>query len=528
MFHRIAFLAAAIAVATPQAADALDPQRVNSQYVISKWGGSLPSASIHALAQTPDHYLWLGTPVGPVRFDGADFTVFDAHSAPAFTDGGVARLAVGQDGSLYLGTTSGTILRFSRDAFMRLGDQVPVGTSFPSSLLAARDGSLWIGLPGHAVRRWYGGQVSTFAPMRSMQAPLAMTEDPEGRIWIGTRGQGLMTFDHGNVQRQSLTNDSVQALRFDHGGALWIGTPHGLLRFQGGRIERFTRRNGLSHDDVSVILEDRDRNLWVGTSGGGLNRLSHGQWTHLTSREGLSDNDIRCLLEDHEGNLWVGTADGLNCLSDGRFITYGRLEGLREPAVSAVAAAAQGGAWLGLASGQVARLRNGTIERIDLPPGVGREAILALHEMRDGSLWLAQDNARVFRLQRGVITEHTPRGVPEDEKVRAFFEDDQGPIFLVAVLGPARIREGRFVPMAPAPRPGLLRYPHAALRDSEGTLWVCDLHGLARLKDGQWRLFTSRDGLPSNRARWACAELNPAAPRQQAPRGRTRCRARPP
>jgi signal transduction histidine kinase/streptogramin lyase len=499
-------VAAALALAllaTP--VRALDPRRAASQYVLTKWGATLPSTTIHAVLQTRDRHVWLGTTVGLVRFDGAEFVVFNALNTPGFADGGVSCLAEGVDGTLFLGTTAGTVLLLKDGVFSSV--PAPVGTAFVTSLLAARDGSLWIGLPGHDTLRWSGGRVLRSPALHGIQGPLAMVEDGREGIWIGTRLNGLLRYQRDALERAMPATDRIQALRLDRSGSLWIGTPHGLLCLRDGRLRRYTRRDGLSSDDISSLLEDRDGNLWVGTRGGGLNRLSGGRWSRLTTDQGLSDDDVRSLLEDHEGNVWVGTADGLNCLSDGRFITYGRLEGLSEPGVSAVAPSSNGGVWLGFESGRIGRLQDGRVEYFRLPTGVGREAALALHEARDKSLWIAQDNARVFRLKDGALSEHTPVNLEEEFKVRTISEDEQGPLFWVSVMGPARIRDRRAIPAEPVtPRRRFLRYAHAVYDDGKETTWVCDLFGLARFRAGKWRRFTTKDGLPHNRVRSASLE----------------------
>ena len=42
----------------------------------------LPQNSVHAIAQTRDGYLWVGTREGLARFDGVRFTVVDEAAAP--------------------------------------------------------------------------------------------------------------------------------------------------------------------------------------------------------------------------------------------------------------------------------------------------------------------------------------------------------------------------------------------------------------------------------------------------------------
>ena len=483
----------------------LDPKRETSQYVITRWGaGALPSNTIRALVQTNDRRLWLGTAAGLVRFDGADFVLFTSGNAPSLEEGGVSRLARGQDGSLYIGTSAGAVLRYA-DGVVTPTELGP-GNADVSALLAASDGSLWVSMWGHDTLRLLGRQRIGHPEMRGMRAPLAMVEDRHGVVWIGTRSQGLMRYENGAFTHHEVTRDQIQALCLDHTGALWIGTPHGLLRLRGDDVDRFGTKEGLSHPNVSALLEDRDGNLWIGTAGG-LNRLRDGKWSRLTTLEGLSDEDVRCLLEDHEGNLWVGTADGLTGLSDGRFVTHGRFEGLPEPAVSAITSAAGGGAWVGLESGRVALLKDGTAREFALPAGVGPEAVRALHETRDGALWIAQDNGRLFRLKDGQASEHTPVGVPADWKVRSIGEDDEGAVFNVACLGPARIRNRRFIALLDdTPKRAFLRFPHAAFRDGKGTTWICDLYGLVRLRGTEQRVYNTADGLPHNRVRWASLE----------------------
>ena len=43
----------------------------------------LPQNTVQALVQTRDGFVWLGTEVGLVRFDGNGFQVFDKNSTPA-------------------------------------------------------------------------------------------------------------------------------------------------------------------------------------------------------------------------------------------------------------------------------------------------------------------------------------------------------------------------------------------------------------------------------------------------------------
>ena len=477
---------------------ALDSERQPSQYALTKWGaGQLPGPGVNAVVQGHDRYLWLGTNAGLVRFDGARFVLHDSRNTPTFGEGGVTCLTVAPDGALFFGTTSGALMQLKKSEFHRLEHRN--GTGVTSVILAARDGVLWFSLQGRPVYQWAGqGKARSMAKYLDNMGTVALAEDPHGAIWIGTNRDGLVRIENGKFTPFPVTRDAIQALRFDRAGALWIGTPHGLLRHRNGRVDRFTEKDGLAHDNVSAILEDSDGNLWVGTSGGGLSRLSNGRWSRLTTADGLSDDDVRSLLEDHEGNLWVGTADGLNCLSDARFMSYGRTEALRNHAATVVVPARDGGVWIGTSSGGVMRLKDDRVEHYDLPAGLGRERVVALGEVTGGDVWIGMDNGRLFRLRRGAITDHSISHGP-DWKTSVITEDERGLLLYISGVGFARVKDDTVV--LAEPKVDGLGYMHAMYRDPSGTVWLGSSDGLWRLRDRELKRWGSKSGLRRNRVR---------------------------
>ena len=62
---------------------ALDPSRSLTQYFHRVWQiqPGLPQASIYCVLQTQDAYLWLGTQLGLVRFDGVRFSILPRRLA---------------------------------------------------------------------------------------------------------------------------------------------------------------------------------------------------------------------------------------------------------------------------------------------------------------------------------------------------------------------------------------------------------------------------------------------------------------
>ena len=141
-------------------------------------------------------FVWFGTKDGLNRFDGYRFKVFrnipDDNSS--IGNNFVRALYEMSDRTILVGTDNGL---FSYD---------PVSEKFRR-----------VTLPGTE----HDPQV----------AVNAITADREGRIWIGTFGQGIYVDDHGkwsnyraDGKKGSLSSDNIWKLYLDSYGTIWAGT----------------------------------------------------------------------------------------------------------------------------------------------------------------------------------------------------------------------------------------------------------------------------------------------------------------
>src|SRR5689334_6311175 len=72
----------------------------------------LPNNHVSAVAQGPDGFLWVGTAVGLVRFDGIRFTKFSSEAAPN-GDEGISALLVSTNGGMWIRMRSGSMVQLS-------------------------------------------------------------------------------------------------------------------------------------------------------------------------------------------------------------------------------------------------------------------------------------------------------------------------------------------------------------------------------------------------------------------------------
>ena len=110
--------------------------------------------------------------------------------------------------------------------------------------------------------------------------------------------------------KEGLNTSELYHVMQDSRGYLWVGTDHGLSRFDGYRFINYTSADGVRLSDVWICLEDTDGTIWVG-SGEGLFFVRNNTIYATPWRQELGlTYAVHDLLLDGNGNLWVGGGSG--------------------------------------------------------------------------------------------------------------------------------------------------------------------------------------------------------------------------
>ncbi len=270
------------------------------------------------------------------------------------------------------------------------------------SLLLDHKGRIWNGTRRNDISiydkdnnlvGYFNPRSGTIEKSPSAQFPSAvysMLQDTKGRIWFGTREDGIILAtptvdDHYSMRQFSQNKDNISGINSnsiysifeDKKGRIWIGTYGGginLVDESAGEIKFLNNNNGglpYSFDNakckkVRHITETSDGIIMAGTTDGLITFSSdfndpqkikyYRNWCDVTKNATLSSNDVFFTFEDSKHQIYVIVHGGGICklngtdlLSDDLSFSYiGAREGLPTDMVYAMGEDKTGKLWISL------------------------------------------------------------------------------------------------------------------------------------------------------------------------------------
>ena len=320
---------------------------------------SLSNDDVRCLLEDRSGLIWIGTRgEGVNRLDPrvpfSRFRYKPDEPASGLGEHRVWDIARDDDGRIWVATQGGldristdrtSIAHFRHDP----ADPGGLGPGEPRALMLDRGGGLWVGTSEGSLQR-LSRETRDGARLAFESYPTdvlrggdvrELVEGPVGRIWIGS-ATGVYALDPGSGRFWLAASDigePARALEFDGSGRLWIGTRGDgidVLDPATGGLEHLSSTSAddpLARANVLSLLHDRRGTLWVGTRGDGLYRSGgpDAGIDQLTVDDGLASNVVHAIVEDERGHLWMSTNRGVSRLDPvtGRFRNYDESDGLQ-------------------------------------------------------------------------------------------------------------------------------------------------------------------------------------------------------
>lgn len=393
--------------AGPLIADSAGNLWIGSSGVLTRWSIGSSSvytppalksseglAGIQALAATTDGSFWVGvSPSGPgLGLQQLAQSVFKPFVTPEL-DGStldVSALFVDRQNALWIGTNSHGIYRLHGGQIDRFHSADGLSGDTVTSFYEDQEGNLWVATTG-GIDCFRDTRVISFSTREGLgrNQVYSVLAARDGTVWIGNGA--LESLRAGKVSSLKVSNGlpgkQVTSLLEDHSGRLWVGIDNGLWVYEDGRFSPVRGRDGAPVGTIIAMTEDRDNNIWAETIGspGRLIRIQD-----FTVREEFPASQIPTaysLAADPQDGIWLGLASG-----DLARYRQGKLEifPFKHDQTSRVrqVVAMSDGSVLGATPSGIIGWRNGTLRTLGIQNGLPCEVLYGLVSDDQGALWL--------------------------------------------------------------------------------------------------------------------------------------------
>ena len=347
-----------------------------TDYVSHSWttNDGLPSNVITSITQDTRGYIYFGTYVGLVKFDGSTFSIINRNTSKFVPFVSARVIKESQNKQFWVGSNNEgiTILDEKQADCHVLLKELP-GNSI-HSIAETKNGEMWIGTSNGIVfykndkkvisiptpkndgiidsnivqvycdsfnqvwsvtssgilYKYDNKKFAVYNPsFLNGKKVSAVFQDSENNFWIGLNNNRVIKVK--SVDAAMPTSDSeyeiyvgkdgiigecdITTFMEDSNNSVWIGTDRGIfIVTKRGKTHFYTQSEGLINNAVSSIFLDRENNIWIGTDQGGVQKLTRSRFTSIPSKEA-----VNCILDDNT-KFWIGTDRGLFCYKNGTFI----------------------------------------------------------------------------------------------------------------------------------------------------------------------------------------------------------------
>lgn len=344
--------------------------------------------------------LWLGTVSGVICVSGNGITNYNKRNG--LTDNNINDVIKDAEGNIWIASDGQGVFRFSGTRFTALDENVGLPSAQVMAMAYNNADSLFIGTYDAGIHIFVDGKVRPLPfPSQPVPAIMSLCYTPEGRLWMGTRGRGLWSYDNGlfrqySAQEYPFPSNYVNALYIDTFSRMWIGftngvmvleentfkmadtnsspvfsfltigfdstliaTEGGLRLFHAGEAKPFMTGTVIDSSAIQCFIM-RGRELWLGSSDNGLIRydLNTGKAYRINKSNGLRSDFIYNIVTDDDDNVWVGTGFGIHKVQvkpDGETAVtfFGKAQGITgmESNINSVLKMPDGSIWFGTTNG---------------------------------------------------------------------------------------------------------------------------------------------------------------------------------
>ncbi len=296
-------------------------------------------------------------------------------------------------------------------------------------------GEIWIATLSDGLYSLGAGSLTTLKLPEWMGNPSynCLHKDYNGDVWLGTWGNGLIHYSQGvfrnYTKKNGLNEDVITCVSSDRDGNTWIGSfNNGLFFYAGSQFTSLTTVDGLGDNTVTGLVQDAEGNTWISTLGG-LSKYDGGEVESWTEKEGLSNNRLGAICTDGKVIYTGGTDGAVNEVRDGKITVHKPADSLGVGEIISMIWADDGTIWIGTVANGLFTYRDGKFASVNAGNVLKRNPIWSLYEDAEGVLWLGTSHG-ILRMESGSAVRPTsPNGRGTDKMVIYDVDGDETYIY---------------------------------------------------------------------------------------------------
>lgn len=322
------------------------------------------------------------------------------------------------------------------------------------------------------------------SPQLSVHRPDAASAVlPSARGKSGANAAAPVAYTHFRVGERNVKRILVDGAR------IWVATSAGVIRYEPASddYQLYDQRSGLRSNNAVFVGKVGER-IAAGTAGGGLALFDGAteRWETYGPDEGLVDAVVHDVLRASNGDLWIATRAGVNRVRGGtlrsrgnweRYTVAGTEGGLPSDRVYALAEGRGGDIWLATEAG-VALHRAGSWKSWGEEGPSGMAVALSVDQR--GSVWAGTLGSGLGHFDGTAWRQYTAADGLPGNNVFTLHRDAKGLLWVGTDRGLARMKDGRFRVMTT--RDGLYGNAVFAMASAPDALWVGSFGGVARIR----------------------------------------------
>jgi hypothetical protein len=330
----------------------------------------------------------------------------------------------------------------------------------------------------------------------------SLETDITGNIWIGTTG-GITKFDGINftsyTTSQGLGGNIIYDIHAHSSGLVYAATSGGLSVFNGTTWLNYTVGDGLPSNNVWCVTEDLNGDIWIGTSDVGIAHYNGTYWESYSTSSGLISNTIKVIFADRNGNIWCGAGNGVSKFDGTNFKNFNTSNGLPGPIINDIIQLDNGNIAIATNNGiSIYNFHNFT--NITTAQGLPGANVLCLKQDFNQNLLIGTSSGFTIYNWTNFQTYTTDNGLSNNivNKITISKSPAQNQVWIASPFNGVSVFDNNNTFVIYRTNKNLVNDNVTTIFNDNDITWIGTANGLNKVKEQNWRTFTTNDGLSTN------------------------------